>query len=92
MIVYDSCCFFSAFILAETRRKISVLLFVDNRFINDSHYEFGKIFVAHIALSHAFKNVNKNVTEQLTSNSVSAQIFLTHWTLNPGAASSCSAV
>ncbi len=31
-----SYCFFSAFILAETRRKTSVLLFVDNsRFIND---------------------------------------------------------
>ncbi len=34
------------------------------------------MFVARIALSHAFKKVNKNVTEQLTSNSVSAQIFL----------------
>ncbi len=43
-----------AFILAETRRKTSVLLFIDNRFINDSD-EFGKMFVARIALAHAFK-------------------------------------
>ncbi len=43
-----------AFILAETRRKTSVLLFVDSRFINDSD-EFGKIFVAGIALAHALK-------------------------------------
>ncbi len=41
-----------AFILAETHRKSSVLLFVDNsRFINDSHYEF-EMFVARIVLSH----------------------------------------
>ncbi len=58
------------FILAETRRKISVLLFVDNsRYLNDSHYEFGKMFNARITLSHVFKEINKNVTEQLTSNS-----------------------
>ncbi len=63
----------------------SVLLFVDNsRYLNDSHYVFGKMFVARITLSR--------VTEQMTSNSVSAQIFLTLWTLNPGAASSCSTV
>ncbi len=42
-----------AFILVETRRKTSVL-FVDSRFINDSD-EFGKMFVACIALEHAFK-------------------------------------
>ncbi len=40
--------------LAETRRKTSVLLFVDSRFINDSD-EFWKMFVARIALAHAFK-------------------------------------
>ncbi len=79
-----------AFILAETHRKTSVLLFVDSRFINDSD-EFGKMFVACIALAHALKK-HENVTEQLTSNSVLAQIFLAFWTLNPGAASSCSAV
>ncbi len=45
-----------AFILAETRRKTSVLLFVDSRFINDSD-EFGKMFVERIALSHAFKKL-----------------------------------
>ncbi len=45
-----------AFILTETRRKTSVLLFVDSRFINDSD-EFGKMFVAHIALAHAFKKL-----------------------------------
>ncbi len=54
--------------------------------------KFGKMFVARIALSHAFKKIYKNVTERLTSNSVLAQIFLAVWTLNPGAASSCSAV
>ncbi len=55
-----------AFILEETRRKTSMLLFVDSRIINDSD-EFGKMFAARIALAHAFKNNNKNVTEQLTS-------------------------
>ncbi len=34
-----------AFILSETRRKTSVLLFVDSRFINDSD-ESEKMFVA----------------------------------------------
>jgi len=43
-----------AFILAETRRKTSVLLFVDSIFINGSE-EFRKMFVARIALAHAFK-------------------------------------
>ncbi len=43
------------FILAETHRMISVLLFIDSRFINDSD-EFGKMFVARIELAHAFKN------------------------------------
>ncbi len=38
----------------KTRKKVSDLLFVDNRFIND--YEFGKICVARITLSHAFNN------------------------------------
>ncbi len=52
------------FILAETRRKISVLFFVDNIFINDCHYEFGKMFVTRITLSHAFKKINKNVTDE----------------------------
>ncbi len=60
--------------------------FFDNRFINDSHYEFGKMFVACIALSHPLK-----IIKMLLSNCVSAQIFLTLFTLNPGAASSCSA-
>ncbi len=54
-------------------RKTSVL-FIDSRFINDSD-EFGKMFVALIALAHAFKT-NKNVTEKLTSNSVLSQIFI----------------
>ncbi len=53
-----------AFILAETRRKTSVLLFIDNRFINDSD-EFGKMFVARIALAHAFK---KKLIKILLSN------------------------
>ncbi len=71
-------------------RKTSVPIFIDSRFINDSG-EFGKMFVARIALAYAFKKTKKNGTEQLTSNSVLAQIFLTLWTLNPGSASSCSA-
>ncbi len=45
-----------AFILAETRRKTSVLLFVDSRFINDSN-EFGKMFVERIALAHVFNKL-----------------------------------
>ncbi len=49
-----------AFILAETRRKTSVLLFVDSRFINDSD-EFGNMFVVRMALAHAFqKNIKCN--------------------------------
>ncbi len=51
-----------AFILAETRRKFSVFLFVDSRFINDSD-EFGKMFVARITLAHAFKKTNKKADE-----------------------------
>ncbi len=47
-----------AFILAETRRKTSGLLFVDSRFINDSD-EFVEMFVARIALAHAFKELIK---------------------------------
>ncbi len=78
-----------AFILAETRRKTSVLLFVDSRFINDSD-EFGKMFVTRIALAHAFKKTDKNVTDQLTSNNVLEQIFLAFCTLNPDA-TSCAA-
>ncbi len=34
------------------------------------------MFVARMALSHAIKKTNKNVTEQMTSNSVLAQNFL----------------
>ncbi len=80
-----------AFISAESR-KISVLIFIDSRFVNDSD-EFGKMFIARITLAHAFKKkTNTNVTEQLTSNNVLAHIFLVLWTLNPGTASSCSAV
>ncbi len=36
------------------------------------------------------KKTNKNITEQMTSNSVLAQIFLVLWTFNTGAA--CNAV
>ncbi len=44
-----------AFILAETRRNQDDLSpFFDSRFINDSD-EFGKMFVAHIALAQALK-------------------------------------
>ncbi len=50
--------------------------FVDNsRFINYSHYEFGKVFVAHITLSHScLIKINTNLTEQLTSNSFSTDL------------------
>ncbi len=58
-----------AFILTETRRKTSAFLFVDSKFINDSD-EYREMFVARMALAHAFKKTNTNVTEQLTSNSV----------------------
>ncbi len=51
----------------------SVLLFVDSsRFINNFYYEFGKMFVARIVLSHAFKKFYTNATEQMTSNGFSA--------------------
>ncbi len=39
------------------------------------------MFVARVTLAHAFKKTNKNVTEQLTSKSILAQISLTLWTL-----------
>ncbi len=47
-----------------------MLLFVEkSRFINDSHYEFGKMCVVRITLSHpCLVKIHKNVTEQLTSN------------------------
>ncbi len=44
--------------MAETHRKTIVLLFIDSRFINDFD-EFGKMFVACIALAHAFKKLIK---------------------------------
>ncbi len=60
-----------AFILAETLRKTSVLLFKCRYFSDISHYEFGKMFVTRITLSHAFKNNNKN--EQMMNNCFSAE-------------------
>ncbi len=63
-----------------------MLLFVDNsRYLNDSHSEFGKSICICICICIC-------VTEQMMSNRVLAQIFLMLWTLNPGTASSCSAV
>ncbi len=47
-----------AFILSEMRRKTSVLLFVDNS-MQISHYEFGKMFITRITLSHSFKKMSK---------------------------------
>ncbi len=68
--------------------RTSVLLVVDNTadiVINDCHYKFAKMFVAHITLPHpCLVKIHKNVTEHLTSSTVSAQIFLALWTLNPG--------
>ncbi len=52
------------------------------RYLNYSHYEFGKMFDARITLSHVFKKNYKHVTEQMTSNNVLAQIFLSLWTLD----------
>ncbi len=46
----------------------------------------------HISHCHMPLKNNKTVTEQMTSNSVLAQVFLAFWTLNPGTASSCSDV
>ncbi len=80
-----------AFILAETHRKSSVLLFVDNSM---------QIFLRYISLRiwedvcHAYHIVKhqKNKKKSSCRVSVSAQNFLALWTLNPGAASLCSAV
>ncbi len=72
-----------ALILAGTRRKTSVLLFVDNSM---------QIFLRYISLRiwedvcHTYHIVTQK-KEQMINNSVSAL-----WTLNPGAASSCSTV
>ncbi len=77
---------FSAFILAKTR---SASFFDNNRFINYSHYEFGKMFfIYHIVIFLA--QIHKNVTEQLTNNTVSVQIFLALWIVrNQNACNSC---
>ncbi len=48
--------------------------------------------LSHVSNWHMPLKTNTNVTEQLTSNSVLAKIFLTLWTLNPGTASLCSTV
>ncbi len=46
-----------AFILAETRRKTSVLLFDNSMqiFLRYISYEFGKMFITRITLSYGFK-------------------------------------
>ncbi len=52
------------------------------------------ICLSHVSHWHMpFKKTNTNVTEQLASNSVLAQIFLALWTTlwNPGTVSLCSA-
>ncbi len=47
--------------------------------------------LSHLSHCHMpLKKTNKNITEQMTSNSVLAQIFLVLWTFNTGAA--CNAV
>uniref|UniRef100_A0A673HBB2 non-specific serine/threonine protein kinase n=1 Tax=Sinocyclocheilus rhinocerous TaxID=307959 RepID=A0A673HBB2_9TELE len=40
-----SICFFSTFILAEMRRKTSMLIFVHNRFINESHLRIRRTYL-----------------------------------------------
>ncbi len=89
-----SCCFFLDFILAETHRKIFVLLFVDNsmQIFKWFSLQIWEDVCRTYHIVTCLKKIYKNVTEQMTSNSVLAQIFLALWTLNPGAASSCSAV
>ncbi len=58
----------------------------------DSHYEFGKMFVACITLSHpCLVIIHKNVTEQLRSNSFSAD-FPHALNSEPWVTSLCSAV
>ncbi len=66
-----------AFILAETSRKTSVLLFIDSRFKNDSD-EFAKMFIARVALAHAFKKTDKMLL-RLTSSSVLARFGFEPW-------------
>ncbi len=56
-------------------------------FLRYIHYEFGKMFVTPITLSHAFKKNNTNV--HMMSKCFRAEFPRA---LNPGAASSCSAV
>ncbi len=89
-----SCCFFLDFILAETHRKIFVLLFVDNsmQIFKWFSLQIWEDVCRTYHIVTCLKKIYKNVTEQMTSNSVLAQIFLALWTLNPGATSSCSAV
>ncbi len=85
--------FFLDFILAETRRKICA------SFCWQQHADIEMILITnlgrcltHVSHCHVFKKNDKNVTEQMTSNKVLAQIFLALWTLNPGATSSYSTV
>ncbi len=78
---------FLSFYFGRNPQKTSVLPFVDNRFINDSHYKFGKMFVARIALSHAFKKLIKmllsNWRVKVFQHRFSSRFGL--WTLAPRA-------
>ncbi len=70
------------------RAQCLCLLTTACRYFSDiSHYEFGKMFVTPITLSHAFKKNNTNV--HMMSKCFSREFPRA---LNPGAASSCSAV
>ncbi len=77
-----------AFILAETIRKTSVQIY---KWFSLRIWEN---FVSRITLSHpSIVKMYTNITEHLTCNTVSAQIFLMLWTLKPWQPrASCSTV
>ncbi len=81
-----------AFILAETRRNqedLSAYFYWQQ--IYKWFWPVWEDVCRTYRIGTCLLKTNTNFTEQLPSNSVLAQIFLTLWTLNPGPASSCSA-
>ncbi len=61
---------------------VSLLTTACRYFSDISHYEFGKMFVTHITLSHAFKKI---IQMSKWWVNVSAQNLLALWTLGPWA-------
>ncbi len=79
-----------AFILAETHRKTSVLLL----YLQQIYKWFWGAW-EDVCRTYRIGTCLKKIIQMLLSNwrvTVFVQIFLTLWTLNPGAASLCSAV